>query len=451
MLDDSGVIRRVDFADTLAGEGGEDWLGQEWSETVGAVGRDAIRLMILAAQESGASGAQRILQRFPSGREVPIEYNMVRIGGTAGMIAVGRNLQAVAEVQASLLADKHRQEQAAWKLRDVETLYRLLFDTNQEPVFVIRALDMRILQANPAGARLYGFNAGQDFLDHVAGRDHETLRAMLARVRQNGRAPGIMVRMGEERASWILRASLAGQGPEASFLLRLTRVVASRRDAVPNEAEGLAALIDRLPVSFLLLDEHGIIRRANAAFAALAEAEQVTVIGEPLGRWLQPIGDPAAALVAAILREGVVRAFRTTVIGARGRETQVEVAAVGEIDQHPGHAAALLWESDAPPGDPASMDALAAALAGMAQRIDRVKLPQLVRRVGETVERHHILGALNRANGNRSAAADLLGLSRQTLYLKLARYGLHGAGDGDTGPDDLDAVGPDIADAGGRD
>jgi DNA-binding NtrC family response regulator len=42
------------------------------------------------------------------------------------------------------------------------------------------------------------------------------------------------------------------------------------------------------------------------------------------------------------------------------------------------------------------------------------------------VERHYIEAALELTGGNRTAAAELLGLSRQSLYSKLDRYGLDG-------------------------
>jgi DNA-binding NtrC family response regulator len=47
--------------------------------------------------------------------------------------------------------------------------------------------------------------------------------------------------------------------------------------------------------------------------------------------------------------------------------------------------------------------------------------------VGETVsvlEQHYIEAALAHTDGNRSAAAKMLGLSRQSLYVKLSRYGI---------------------------
>jgi len=48
------------------------------------------------------------------------------------------------------------------------------------------------------------------------------------------------------------------------------------------------------------------------------------------------------------------------------------------------------------------------------------------------VERHYVKEALELANGNRTAAAEILGLSRQSLYTKLNRYELDGGSEADS-------------------
>jgi DNA-binding NtrC family response regulator len=62
----------------------------------------------------------------------------------------------------------------------------------------------------------------------------------------------------------------------------------------------------------------------------------------------------------------------------------------------------------------------------------KITLLKLVDEAVETVERHYIEAALEMVDGNRTAAAELLGLSRQSLYKKLARYDL----EGNTGPEE---------------
>ncbi|TMH56275.1 MAG: AAA family ATPase, partial [Betaproteobacteria bacterium] len=47
-----------------------------------------------------------------------------------------------------------------------------------------------------------------------------------------------------------------------------------------------------------------------------------------------------------------------------------------------------------------------------------------LRQVRDEAEKHAVLRALGRVNGNLSKAADLLGVSRPTLYELMHRFGL---------------------------
>ena len=51
----------------------------------------------------------------------------------------------------------------------------------------------------------------------------------------------------------------------------------------------------------------------------------------------------------------------------------------------------------------------------------------------ETVERAHICAVLKAAGGNRTRAAEILGIDRRTLARKLKQSGLEGLVDGDDG------------------
>ena len=56
--------------------------------------------------------------------------------------------------------------------------------------------------------------------------------------------------------------------------------------------------------------------------------------------------------------------------------------------------------------------------------IGRVSLKDLVREATDVIERLCIEAALEMTGDNRASAAEMLGLSRQSLYVKLRRYGL---------------------------
>jgi len=60
----------------------------------------------------------------------------------------------------------------------------------------------------------------------------------------------------------------------------------------------------------------------------------------------------------------------------------------------------------------------------LTELIGRVSLKELVRESTDMIERLCIEAALEVTGDNRASAAEMLGLSRQSLYVKLRRYGL---------------------------
>ena len=60
----------------------------------------------------------------------------------------------------------------------------------------------------------------------------------------------------------------------------------------------------------------------------------------------------------------------------------------------------------------------------LTELIGRMSLKELVREATDVIERLCIEAALELTGDNRASAAEMLGLSRQSLYVKLRRYGL---------------------------
>lgn len=61
-------------------------------------------------------------------------------------------------------------------------------------------------------------------------------------------------------------------------------------------------------------------------------------------------------------------------------------------------------------------------MESLTKQIGKTTLRKLVDDTIAVVEQRYIEAALDLTGGNRTAAAELLGLSRQSLYVKLSRY-----------------------------
>jgi transcriptional regulator PpsR len=431
MLDMDGIIQGVTLSNDVAEEEVDGWRGRPWVETVADIGGGKILRMMEDARLSGVSAFRQVNQRFPSGRELPMEYTTVRLGGTAGLIAIGRNLNVVAELQSRLVAAQQAMEQDYWKLREVETRYRALFDASNEAVLLISADHFRIIEANPAAIRGLGLVRGRDLLSEMDADEREPFRAMLQRVLQHGRAPGTVLHLGLDRDAWIARASLMAGEPGPVVLLQLAPSGGAQLPAVRKEPGTIETFIDRLPDAFVVIDREGYVRRVNRAFLDLVQVGgEGAVLGERLSRWLSRPGADLGVLMANLHRHGAVRLFATGVQGEHGSETEVEISAVGHPAGRPTQIALLVRDVGrrlAPSEESASLQS---ALAAIIEQTGRASLRSLVRDAVGVVERHYIGAALDLVDGNRTAASELLGLSRQGFYKKLAQYEMDGRSKG---------------------
>jgi transcriptional regulator PpsR len=444
LLDMEGVIREATLSPAMSGESIDGWLGRPWVEIAGEMGGDKIKRMVDDARVSGISAFRQINQRFPSGLEIPMEFTTVLLGGRAGMLAIGKNLQAVAELQSRLIAAQQTMERDYWKLREIETRYRLVFDASNEAVVIVSAANLRIIEANRTAIEALNSSrrrnedlAGRELLHDVAAEDREAVRDMLARVRERGKALSILVHLGADAKPWMLRGSLITAEPGHIFLLQFT-AANSPVTMERSQHSTVEDLVDHLPDGFVALDEAGIIRHANQAFLDLVQiGSKASAIGESLGRWLWQPGADLNALLANIQRHKTVRLFTTTIRGELGTDTEIEISAGHSEGSEHNHIGVLLRNVARRLAANGEGDLLRTALGSISEQIGKSSLRKLVKNTVSIVEQHYVKEALELAGGNRTATAELLGLSRQSLYAKLNRYGLDDKGsDAEETPED---------------
>jgi transcriptional regulator PpsR len=430
LLDLDGIIREASLSPSLSKEGGQGWVGKRWKDTVTETASDRVGRIVEDTRSTGVSAFRQVLQRFPSGLELPMEYTTVLLGGRAGLMAVGKSLQAVAELQSRLITAQQTMERDYWKLREVETKYRLLFDASHEPVVLLNASTLRIVEANPMAVQAMGLGGssksviGRPFLAEVSAADRDAFQTMLLRVREQAKAPGISIHLGKDQKPWFVRGSLMSPETGPVLLLQFTARVSA---ATATYTEGISVddLIERLPDAFIVLDKNGVIRRTNRAFLDLVEVgAKGSVIGEQLARWLSRAGADLTVLLANVERHRTIRLFTTTIQGELGTTTEVEISATGSSDTDPTYLGVLIRDIGRRIGSSGDDTSLRAELGSISERIGKTPLRKLVKDTVGVVERHYVASALRLANNNRTVASELLGLSRQSLYAKLNRYGL---------------------------
>lgn len=443
-MDADGVIQRANVSKNVARESIDAWVGRRWEDTVGDVGGDKVRRMIHDAKTQGVSPFRQVTQLFPSGVEMAIEYTTVKVGAKGGLMAVGKSLRAVAELQARLVATQQKLERDYWKLRDLESRYKHILEVSEEPVLVLNANTLRIVDANPAAHQLLGGNdrrrddiASRDITADLSPQERTGFQNLIRLVRENGKAPAIVLHLGRSSKRWALRASLMKADPSYQILLRLTPVGGPSGLQPAVAEDSLDALVENLPDGFVVIDADSVIKHSNAAFREMVEAtSRAQVTGQRLSKWMWRPGADTALLISNVRRHETVRLFASTIHGELGTETDVEVSAVGSPPGKADTIALLVRDVSRRLNTVEDSGRLLSALGPITEQIGRTSLRNLVDETTSVVERHYVKAALDLAGGNRTAAAEMLGLSRQSLYTKLKRY--HLEDDGPSGGEDND-------------
>jgi len=432
ILDRAGIIRDLAFSsEEMALAGGEAWLGKHWADTVTVESRIKVEALLRDAAAKAMPRWRHINHPVAQGADVPVLYSAVQIGREGQVVAVGRNLGAIAALQRKLVDAQQSMEQDYSRLRHAETRYRLLFQMASEAVFIVDAASQKVVEANPSALQFLGEPArrilGRSLLEIFEGESSRAVETLLASVRAAGRADDVRVRLSDGKREFLVSASLLRQESTPLFLVRMSPVAEVAGDGlVPSESDKLLKIMERVPDGFVVTDPEGRILTTNAAFLELAQlATEEQARGESLGRWLGRPGVDLNVLIANLRQHGSVRLFATTIRDEYGATTEVEISAVSVLnDDQSCFGFAIRNVGRRLSAEVRGDRELPRSVAQLTELVGRVSLKDLVRETTDVIERLCIEAALELTGDNRASAAEMLGLSRQSLYVKLRRYGL---------------------------
>ncbi|MEO1079587.1 MAG: transcriptional regulator PpsR [Pseudomonadota bacterium] len=394
-------------------------------------GADATYLAeAMAAARDGAAQRIDVVHQLAEGSlELPVQYQLMG-AEHQGLVAVGVDLRPTASLRQQLVNAQQALEQDYWRLRNVETRYRRLFDMVADGVLVLDALSSRVLEINPRGNEL--LDAGEKGIVGKVfprGFDDEASRALqdlLGEIRTVGRGQlhGLLLDDGETPVD--VAASFLRQGGEERFLLR----IGTRTGTASGGAGGvyLQEVLRNAPDAVLLTDDDGRIVAANRAFLELAQlVAEDQAIGHPADRWLGRSGVDLSVLLANVREKESVKLFSSTLLPHAGSPAQVEISAC-RLREPEGPSFALFIrdiERRIASEHPVTSK-LPGSIEQVTKRVGRVPLKELVRESTDLIEALCIETALEVTQDNRASAAELLGLSRQSLYAKLRRFNIGG-------------------------
>jgi transcriptional regulator PpsR len=437
ILDHDGIVRDFAFqSEALALEfaGHDHWLGQPWREQVTIESRQKLDEMVRDVQSKSLRNGRQVNYPAVRGADIPILFSVLPVGQSGQIIAFGRDLRAFATLQQRVVDVQQSFERDYARMRHIETRYRILFQMTPEPVLIVDAASLKIIEANPAARQVIGPKGkiiGLHLPDMIEAASAPLVEAMLANVRASGRADDVALTLAGGQNDMVASAFMFRQGAAQLLLIRLSHAAAaadSERLLTDSKAK-LLKLVERVPDGFVVTDHDGAIIAANEAFLEMSQLrDEAQARGQSLERWLGRPGVDLGVLLKNLREHGSVRLFSTSLRDEFGAETDVEISAGTVLNGgEPSYGFAIRGISrrvTPQAGAGASPRAFPKSLEQIIELIGRVSLKDLVREATDVIERLSIEAALTMTGDNRASAAEVLGVSRQSLYVKMRRHGL---------------------------
>lgn len=433
VVNDAGIILDASVNGPSSALQPEDLAGRPLSELVTDDSRGALEARLAEARRNKGVALRCDVSIAPrNSNRVPLLCWICADTQSSELKIAGIDLLPEASLRHQLLNAQHAMERDYWSKRRLEARYRRLLDMVSEGFIVVDDSSGRILEANPVAATLLvGAGTtlvGKPFplgLDEEAGN---TLERLTREARSVTTTVDGMINT-DSGLELNIAITYLRQSGEGRLLIRL-------RDDSERDLSGVEfqSFFSNAPDGILELDEQGIVLAANNAFLDMAGiASPELVEGRRADRWIGRSAVDLNIVLDHSKQEGSVRLYSTTLRTETESCVDIELS-VSRAGKN-GSTRVMLYVRDIgrriTPNQSVD-DHLPRSIEQITGRVGRVPLKELVRESTDVIEALCIEAALKLTSGNRASAAELLGLSRQSLYTKLRRFDL---GDAEVGGD----------------
>ena len=367
----------------------------------------------------------------PAKLSAPFLVHLFKFQDAEHLVMIGRDLGSMSKMQQKLMDTQRSMERDYMRLRHTESRYKLLFETASEPILVLDLSTKKIAQANTAAAKALGQQdakklVGQEFSQCFDSTEREEIDAMLNLAQTTGKTSGITTKVSALGQAYTMAADLIVQEGGTQLMVRLGAKSSTSATITDKPIQAwYTDALQKAPYGFVVTDASGLILSVNEEFMAMSGAFSLAqVVGQHFEPWLGRGGVDWGVLVNNLKQLSTIRNFATELVSQSNLNLEVDISAsvLDSADKRYGFFIRDVHRLSQT--GPVSSSSMAGSVSQLSQLVGRMPMKDIVGETTDMIEKMCIQSALELTQNNRASAAEMLGLSRQSLYIKLHRYGM---------------------------
>ena len=428
-LNRDGVIQSIAFGNPdLRSPSLKSWVGKNWLDVVTSESRPKIQALLQDANETSLSRFRQINVPSPGSADLPLLCATLKVGSTGQIIALARDLREISLLQQRLVDAQQAIERDYTRLRQLETRYRVLFEMASEAVIVLDANTFKVIEANPRAADLLGDSvkklSGRLLMDYLTKGDRIQVQSLLSKVAYTSTVAELNTSILSGQEVYLSAAPFRNEN-QSLILVTLKRSgeLVDRHDS--NAQSLVIQALENAPDGFIVTNSAGKILTANQAFLRLIMSDKLEqILNEPLDRWLERSSVDLRVMLSNLHEKGSIKLFATSIRDSFGTLHPVEISAVSVPYPHACLGFTIREVGSRIRSKIQPEESITRSSEELTQLVGRLPLKEIINETTDLIEQLCIKAALDLTRGNRVSASEMLGLSRQSLYIKLRKYDL---------------------------
>ena len=361
--------------------------------------------------------------------ELPVRYTYHRAAEDGSTLILGSDLRPVAEMQQQLVEAQIALENDYDARREHEIRLKVLMESSDVATVFI-ALDTGVISSCNSAAEVLLGRSRKELMDasFAAEFEDEGVTSLIDRMvtaASDVSITAVLANSARGGRSYRLNPTLF-RGATSQMLLCKMEPEDSSLEPIDQLATHLVSFFHKGVDPIVFVNMSGQILSANEAFVSVANVTHAqTLSGRSMSDFFSRGSVDLNVILESARRNGKMRLYSTKILNEHGDERPVEISTTQIRTEREPICVLVMRNARRVEGISTPTSQMSEEeVNSVVELIGSQSLKDVVARSTDVVEKMCIETAIRMTSNNRVAAAEMLGLSRQSLYVKLRKYNL---------------------------